>query len=173
MLYAAIDIHKRIFQAAVLNPDSGELSEQRFSGTREELDHWAMAWQGRLVAVAIEATTGWRWVAAELERHGFEVRLIDPGQASALQGRRRRPKTDRLDARWLVLLLARELAPRAWLAPEQIQRLRDLTRLRKSFVDDRRRWAQRLHALLVQEGWPCAAGRLLRGCPTSCVSGSG
>jgi hypothetical protein len=41
MLYAAIDIHKRTFQAAVLDPDSGELSEQRFAGTREELDHWA------------------------------------------------------------------------------------------------------------------------------------
>ena len=60
-------------------------------------------------------------------------------------------------------LLARELLPESWLAPEEIQRLRDQTRLRKTLADERRRWAQRLHALLVQEGWPCSRGRLLTG----------
>lgn len=161
MVYAALDIHKAIFQAAVLDAESGALEEQRFAATPAALDDWAMQRAGTLAAVAVEATTGWRWVAARLQRHGFEVRLVDAGRASALQGRRRRPKTDRLDARWLVLLLARELAPEAWLAPPEIQRLRDQTRLRKALADERRRWAQRLHALLVQEGWPCARGRLL------------
>ena len=121
MVYAAIDIHKSVFQVAVLDRESGELREQRFTASREALDDWAMRWLGRVQAVAVEATTGRRWVAACLQAHGFEVRLVDPSQSSALQGRRRRPKTDRLDARWLVQLLARELAPAAWLAPEQIQ----------------------------------------------------
>jgi hypothetical protein len=121
MVYAAIDIHKSVFQVAVLDRESGELREQRFTASREALDDWAMRWLGRVQAVAVEGTTGWRWVAACLQAHGFEVRLVDPSQSSALQGRRRRPKTDRLDARWLVQLLARELAPAAWLAPEQIQ----------------------------------------------------
>jgi hypothetical protein len=35
MLYAAIDIHKRTFQAAVLDADSGETSECRFAATRD------------------------------------------------------------------------------------------------------------------------------------------
>ena len=34
----------------------------------------------------------------------MEVELTDHGQASALQGRRKRPTNDRLDARWLVML---------------------------------------------------------------------
>lgn len=163
MVYAALDIHKSVFQAAVLDVESGALEERRFAATPVALDDWATRWQGRLAAVAVEATTGWRWVVARLQAHGFEVRLVDPGQASALQGRRRRPKTDRLDARWLVQLLARDLAPASWLAPEEIQRLRDQTRLRKTLSDERRRWAQRLHALLVQEGWACQRGRLLTG----------
>jgi transposase len=163
MVYAALDIHKSVFQAAVLDVGSGAVEQQRFGATRAALDDWAMRWRGELAAVAVEATTGWRWVVARLQGHGFEVRLVDPGRASALQGRRRRPKTDRLDARWLVQLLARELAPQAWIPPEQVQRLRDQTRLRKTLADERRRWAQRLHALLVQEGWPCARGRLLTG----------
>jgi len=121
MLYAGLDIHKAVFQVVVLDPDSGELCESRFEPSRERLGDWAMEWQGKLAAVAIEATTGWRWVARELEAHGFEVHLVDPGRASALRGRRRQPKTDRLDARWLALLLARELLSEceAWLPPAE------------------------------------------------------
>ncbi len=60
MLYAAIDIHKHAFQAAVLDPDSGEGVEQPFSADRDSLARWAEPWRGRVAAVAIEATTGWR-----------------------------------------------------------------------------------------------------------------
>src|SRR3954453_8595941 len=108
MLYAGLDI-QAVFQAVVLDPESGELRESRFAPSRERLADWAMQWQGKLAAVAIEATTGWRWVARDLQACGFEVHLVGPGRASALRGRRRQPKTDRLDARWLALLLARDL----------------------------------------------------------------
>jgi transposase len=163
MLYAGIGIHKALFRVVVLDPDSGELSESRFEPSRERLTDWAVEWKGRLAAVAVEATTGWRWVARQLEADGFEVDLVDPGRASALRGRRRQPKTDRLDARWLALLLARELLSEceAWLPPAEIQRLRDQTRLRKALAGDRTGWAQRSHALLAHEGWPCSRGRLL------------
>ena len=40
MLYAGLDIHKAVFQAAVLDPDSGELSESRFEPSRERLTDW-------------------------------------------------------------------------------------------------------------------------------------
>src|SRR5436190_19717485 len=89
MLYGAIDIHKHAFQAAVLDPDSGEVVEERFSADRESFAHWADGWRGQVVAVAIEATTGWRWVWRELIARGFEVRLAEPLQARALLGRRR------------------------------------------------------------------------------------
>jgi hypothetical protein len=57
MLYAAIDIHKRTFQAAVLDVETGETVERRFGATREELSDWAMPLQGTLAAVAIEGRT--------------------------------------------------------------------------------------------------------------------
>src|SRR5712692_6739597 len=171
MLYAAIDIHKRTFQAAVLDVDSGETSERRFGATREELKDWAMPLQGRLAAVAIEATNGWRWVWRELSALGFDVRLVDPAQAKALRGRIKRAKTDRLDARWLCVLLAKEMLPESWLPPAEIQQLRDKTRLRKALAEDRTRWAQRLQAFLQHEGWPCARGRLLTAQGRRWVSG--
>ncbi|MFN2629618.1 MAG: hypothetical protein ABR569_13435 [Gaiellaceae bacterium] len=86
ILYGAIDIHKHVFQAAVFDAASGELVEARFPATREALADWAGEWQGKLAAVAIEATSGWRWVVRELQRSGFVVQLADPGQAVALKG---------------------------------------------------------------------------------------
>jgi len=162
MVYAAIDIHKRAFQAAVLDPESGQLVEERFTADRESLARWAEPWRGRLAAVAIEATTGWRWVWRELAGMGFEVRLVEPVQARGLLGRRRSAKTDRLDARWLARLLAKEMLPESWIPPAEIQELRDRTRLRKALAEDRRRWGQRLHAFLLHEGWPCSKSNLLR-----------
>jgi len=41
MLYAAIDIHKHAFQAAVLDPEGGEVVEARFSADRESLARWS------------------------------------------------------------------------------------------------------------------------------------
>jgi transposase len=160
-MLAAIDIHKAVFQAAVFDPTDGVITEERFKASPDRLADWLAAWGGKLDAVALEATTGWRWVARELQSRGIEVRLTDAGQASALQGNRKRAKNDRLDARWLVMLLARDMLPGAWMAPEEIQRLRDRTRLRKALTDDHTRWAQRLHAILVHEGWACSRGSLL------------
>ena len=173
-MIAGFDIHKRVMQAAVLDASSGEFREERFSG-REGLAEWMARWRGRVERVAIEATTGWRWVARELEAAGFDVHLVDPGQARALRGKKRKAKTDRLDARWLCLILARDLLSEceAWLAPAEIQYLRDQTRLRKALSEDRNRWAQRLHAVLTQEGWPCARARLLTGAGRRWVAGLG
>src|SRR6266540_1976934 len=89
MLYAAIDIHKHAFQATVLDPETGVVVEERFAADRENLQRWAERWRGRVAAVAIEATTGWRWVWRELAREGFDVRLAEPVQTRALLGRRR------------------------------------------------------------------------------------
>lgn len=58
MLYAGIDIHKKVFQAVVFDPDSAEVFECRFEPSRERLGEWASEWEGRLAGVAIEATTG-------------------------------------------------------------------------------------------------------------------
>jgi transposase len=161
MVYGAIDVHKHVLQAVVLDPASGELRDARFPATREALREWAVPLQGRVVAVAIEATSGWRWVWRELSALGVRVELAEPAQARALRGKKRQAKNDRLDARWLALLLAKEMLPRSWIPPEDIQRLRDLTRLRQSLRHDRTSWAQRLHSILAHEGWPCSRSKLL------------
>ena len=80
MLYEGLDIHQVVFQVVVLDPETGELRESRFEPSRERLNDWAIEWRGKLAAVAIEATTGWRWSRVSCRR---------TGRASALRGRRR------------------------------------------------------------------------------------
>src|SRR5262249_59808484 len=77
----------------VLDAASGELVQERLPARREALADWATRWQGKLEAVALEATTGRRWVWRELSARGFDVRLCDPGQARALRGSERRAET--------------------------------------------------------------------------------
>jgi len=161
MVMAAIDIGKTLLQTASLDEESGLTSEARLTADRPSLHAWVDGFQGRLETVAIEATTGWKWIARELRGRGVEVRLLDPGEAAARKGRKRRAKTDRLDARFLLSLIATGMAPEAWLPPQEIQELRALTRTRKALVDERTAMAERVQALLFHEGWPCQRGRLL------------
>jgi len=161
MVMAAIDIGKTVLQAASLEVESGFTREARLTADRASLHAWVDGFGGRLGTVAIEATTGWKWIARELAARGVEVLLLDPGEAAARKGRKRRAKTDRLDARFLLSLLAAGMAPAAWLPPAEIQELRALTRTRKALVDERTAMAERVQALLLHEGWPCRRGRLL------------
>ena len=161
MVMAAIDIGKEVLQAASLDEASGEAREARFASERAALHAWVDGFHGQLERVAIEATTGWKWIACELQARGVAVLLLDPGEASAKKGKKRRAKTDRLDARFLLSLLAAGMAPEAWLPPTEIQELRALTRTRKALVDERSGMAERVQALLMHEGWPCQRGRLL------------
>jgi transposase len=161
MVMAAIDIGKTLLQAASLDEESGLTSEARLTADRPSLHARVDGFESRLETVAIEATTGWKWIARELLERGVEVRLLDPGEAAARKGKKRRAKTDRLDARFLLSLLAAGMAPEAWLPPTEIQQLRALTRTRKALVDERTAMAERVQALLFHEGWPCQRGRLL------------
>jgi hypothetical protein len=65
-----------------------------------------------------------------------------------------------------VLQLLRELLeqgrlPQAWIPPAHLLELRVLVRLRKTLVDERTAWQQRLHAVLFHHGLPCPDHALL------------
>jgi len=96
MLYAGIDIHKTVFQAVVLDPDTGELSESRFAPSRERFGEWAGAWQGKPAAVAIESTTG-QQLQREDEREPARVELVRLGAPPASSQRSRASGIDQVD----------------------------------------------------------------------------
>jgi transposase len=49
--------------------------------------------------VALEATTGWRFVVEELRAIGAQVHLAEPAETAARRGTKKRAKSDRADAR--------------------------------------------------------------------------
>src|ERR671930_124719 len=103
---------------------------------------------------ALEGTTGWRLVVEEVERAGDRAHLADPGETAAKRGRKRRAKTDRADCDLLLKLLSARELPESWIPPAQILELRTRVRLRKTLVDERTAWQQRLQAQLFHQGVP-------------------
>lgn len=106
-------------------------------------------------AFALEATTGWRFVVEELNKVGIEAHLAEPADTRALRGPKKRAnKTDRLDARHLRELLYQGRLPESWIPPAHIQDLRTLVRTRKTLVEERTSFQQRIHAQLFHHGYP-------------------
>jgi transposase len=66
---------------------------------------------------AVEACTGWRYVAEELSRAGMRVRLAEPADTAALRGRKKRAKTDQADSRLLRVHAAAGDLPECWVPP--------------------------------------------------------
>ena len=118
MIACGFDVHRAQITFDLVDHESGELRRGRIApATREELRQWLAKVDAARLVVAVEGTTGWRFVAEEVEAAGGRVVLAEPGETRALRGPKRRAKTDRADARWLRELLERgELEPwdRGW-----------------------------------------------------------
>ena len=115
---------------------------------------WLGQFEGCQAEFALEGTTGWRFVVEEIERAGHAAHLADPAETAARRGRKRRAKTDNADCDLqLKLLLAGEL-PESWIPPAHILELRTRVRVRKTLIDQRTAWQQRLQAQLFHQGVP-------------------
>src|SRR4051794_27141928 len=125
-----LDQHRAQIMADWLDTDSGEVSRARVApadrgGVRRFLERFA----GRELEVALEATTGWRFVVEELQRAGATVRLAEPAETAARRGTNKRAKNDRADARHLRELVMVGRLPESWIPPEHLLDLRARVRL--------------------------------------------
>src|SRR5438477_12448253 len=154
-IVVALDVHRKQITGRPLDRGSGELRRGRIApASRADVRAWLAQFAGCQAEFALEGTTGWRFVVEEIERAGHTAHLADPAETSARRGRKRRAKTDNADCDLqLRLLLAGEL-PESWIPPAQILELRTLVRLRKTLVDQRGAWQQRLQAQLFHQGVP-------------------
>ena len=74
--------------------------------------------------MALEATTGWRFVVEEIRAVGGRAHLAEPAETSARRGTKKRAKSDRADARHLRELLMIARLPESWIAPDHLLDLR-------------------------------------------------
>lgn len=164
-IVGGLDMHRAQITFDYLDTDTGEVSTGQIRpATRTNLRRWlGERFAGRTdVAIALEGCTGWRFVVEELRRVGVEAHLAEPADTATLRGRRKRPKTDRADARLLRELLHQGRLPTSWIPPDHVLEVRTLGRTYVDLMDERRAWQQRIHAQLFHQGVPPLGALLTR-----------
>jgi transposase len=150
-----LDQHRAQITADWLDSETGELGRARVvPAHREGVRRFLSRFGGQELEVALEATTGWRFVVEELRRVGAGVHLAEPAETAARRGSKKRAKTDRADARHLRELLMIGRLPESWVPPEHLQNLRARVRLRHTLSEQRCEWQQRIQAVLYHHGCP-------------------
>src|SRR5436309_4938049 len=156
-----LDQHRAQITAEWIDTETGEVSRARVSPAhRADVRKFLKQFAGRRLEAALEATTGWRFVAEELRAIGAEVHLAEPAETAARRGNKKRAKTDRADARHLRELLMIGRLPESWIPPDHLLELRAKVRLRHTLVDQRGEWQQRIQAVLYHHGFRQRAGLL-------------
>ena len=150
-----LDQHRAQITAEWLDTETGEVKRARImpadrAGVRGFLERL----RGQELEVALEATTGWRFVVEELRRIGAVAHLAEPAETAGLRGPKKRAKGDRADARHLRELLMVKRLPESWIPPDHILDLRARVRLRHTLSEQRSEWQQRIQATLYHHGCP-------------------
>jgi transposase len=150
-----LDQHRGQITAEWLDTATGEVARARVAPAhREPVRRFLQRFEGLGLEVALEATTGWRFVVEELRRVGAGVHLAEPAETSARRGNEKRAKSDRADAWHLRELLMVARLPESWIPPDQILDLRARVRLRQTLSEQRGEWQQRIQAVLYHHGCP-------------------
>ena len=150
-----LDQHRAQITAEWLDTATGEVARKRVApADRAGVRQFAARFRGHELEVALEATTGWRFVVEEFVAIGARVHLAEPAETAARRGTKKRAKSDRADARHLRELVMVGRLPESWIPPEHLLELRARVRLRHTLVDQRREWQQRMQATLYHHGVP-------------------
>ena len=159
----ALDVHKARVTACVRLPGEGRCRVEHvteFSTTVAgllTLRDWLSA--HGVTQVTMEATgVYWKPIWAVLEDE-FELLLVNARHVKQVPGR----KTDVSDAAWLCQLAEAGLLRASFVPPKPIRALRNLTRYRKTQIQERAREANRLHKALEDTGikLDCVATNIL------------
>jgi transposase len=149
MISIGSDYHPRFQKIAMLDQETGELTERRLEHENGEAKRfYASLPKGTLVG--IEATGITQWFERLMAECGHELWVGDPAEIRAR--RVRRQKTDRRDAEHLLELLLTNRFPRVWVPTPEERDARQLLRHRHKLVQMRTAVKNQLHALAMSQG---------------------
>ena len=146
MKIVGCDLHTRYQQIAMLDSETGELSERRLEHANGEARGFYAALPAP-VRVGIEATGHTRWFERMLAELGHELRIGDAAQIRASMVRKQ--KTDARDAAHLLQLLVEERFPRIWRSTMAERDRRQLVWHRQKLVWMRNAIGNQLQALAM------------------------
>ena len=152
-----LDQHRAQITADWLDTETGEVSRRRTPRSpahRAGVRRFCEQFRGRELEVALEATTGWRFVAEEFRRVAGGGALGrasgDVGQAREQEARQERSRGRPASAG--LLMIGR--LPESWLPSDHILDLRAPVRPRHTLSHQRGEWQQRIQAVLYHHGCP-------------------
>jgi transposase len=162
MSLVGLDVHARQTHAAVLIPDTGELSVSKLRMDPVEVVSFLEGLGPSVRAVYEAGPTGFGLARIARER-GLEVRVVAPG--SIPKGSGDRVKTDRRDAIRLARLLAAGELSFAFVPSVEDERFRDLVRAIEDVRGDLMRARHRLGKFLLrrEERYPGPGASWTRG----------
>lgn len=146
-----MDLHRRRSVLVRMTADGRKLETAHITNSPAALRR-VIARAGKHPKVVLEATYGWYWAADTLAAAGAEVHLAHPLGVRGFAYRR--VKNDEKDAADLADLLRMGRLPEAWIAPDEIRELRELTRYRIKLVRLRTSCKDQVHAVLAKLGIP-------------------
>jgi transposase len=143
-----IDVHKKsIVVCVLLTQEDGTVQKEIRTFSTMTADLLACVdWleSKKIEMVAMESTgVFWRPIFNLLEAH-LKVMLVNAQHMKAVPGR----KTDVKDSEWIADLLRHGLLKASFIPPEPIRDLRDLTRYRKTLMQERAQEVNRLQKVL-------------------------
>jgi transposase len=144
-----MDLHRRRSVLVRMAMDGRKLETVQIENSPAAL-RAVIARAGEHPLVVVEATYGWYWAVDVLAAAGAEVHLAHPLGVKAFSYRR--VKNDERDAADLADLLRLGRLPEAWIAPEPVRALREVTRFRHKLVQQRTSCKDQVHAVLAKSG---------------------
>jgi transposase len=148
-----LDQHRGQITAEWIDTATGEVSRARVAPAhREPVRRFLHRFVDADLDVALEATTGWRFVVEEIRAVGGRAHLAEPAETAARRGSKKRAKSDRADARHLRELLMLARLPESWIPPDHLLDLRARVGLRHTLSEQRGEWQQRIQAVLYHHG---------------------
>jgi len=145
---AGIDVHKKNVVVTVLLTDqAGVVTKytRTFATMTDELlqlDAWLT--QLDVTQIAMESTGVYWYPIFNLIEEGRTITLVNAQHMKAVPGR----KTDVKDSEWIADLLRHGLLKPSFIPPQPIRALRELTRYRKTLIQERAQEANRLQKVL-------------------------
>lgn len=156
MFYLGIDVSLKSHRCALLDTE-GEKVQNSFSidASQEGFSLLLATLEKRGVpkedlTIGLEATGHlWENLLAHLESKGFTVKLLNPFQTNRYRELlAKKAKTDDIDAYVIAGLLRSGEAQSCYVPDDQIQGLRDLVRLRNTYLDNLQTYRRQATALL-------------------------
>ncbi|MGL5514620.1 MAG: IS110 family transposase [Sporomusa sp.] len=139
-----IDVHKKMIVACLSCGGKQEL--RQFGTTTKELrDLSAWLVMAKCQMIAMESTASyWKPLYNIFELSGLNAMVVNSQHMKSLPGR----KTDVKDAEWIADLLRHGLLNASYIPDREQRELREISRYRKSLIDERSRELNRLQKML-------------------------